>query len=286
MLSPLFPYPALLHRKGNERVLVVADLHIGWEVALADKGIHVPSQTPKMKEKLLKLVDLYKPTSLLFLGDVKHTIARVELSEWRDVPDLFETLVQKVHEVKVVLGNHDGTLEPLLPSKVQVIPSTGVALSDAGFFHGNAWPAPELLQCRSLVIGHVHPIVAFRDLLGFRMTAQVWVRAGINGEQLVRAFLKGTGFRLKASENPFEVLQKNFRVKFKASEFYIMPYFNEFLGGRSINRATAGRSEKMRKSREYLGPLLRSGGIDVENAETYLLDGTFLGTVNQLRSLS
>lgn len=286
MLSPLFPYPALLHRKGDKRVLIVADLHIGWEVALVERGIHVPSQTPKMKEKLLRLVDLYKPTSLLFLGDVKHTIARVELGEWQDIPDLFEALVQKVDDVKVVMGNHDGTLEPLLPSKVQIIASSGIALFDVGFFHGNAWPAPELLQCRSLVIGHVHPIVAFRDPLGFRITAQVWVRARIDGEQLVRAFLKGMGFRLKAGEDSFKVLQKNFHVKLKASEFYIMPYFNEFLGGRPINRAVAGRSKRIGKSTEYLGPLLRSESIDVENAETYLLDGTFLGTVAQLRSLS
>ncbi len=286
MLSPLFPHPALLFRKGRERVLIVADLHIGWEVALAEQGIHVPSQTPKIKEKLLQLVDLYKPSSLLLLGDVKHTIARVELGEWRDIPDLFEALIQKVGEVKVVLGNHDGTLEPLLPSKVQIIPSTGVALSDAGFFHGNAWPAPELLQCRSLIIGHLHPTVAFRDPLGFRMTAQVWVRAAINREQLVRAFLKGIGFRLKAGENPFKVLLKNFRVKFKASEFFIMPYFNEFLGGRPINRSVMSRSKRFGRSIEYLGPLLRSGSIDIEDAEIYLLDGAFLGTIGQLRSLS
>jgi len=264
----------------------VADLHIGWEVALAEQGIHVPSQTPKMKERLLKLVDLYKPTSLLFLGDVKHTIARIELDEWRDIPDLFEALTQKVGEVTVVMGNHDGTLEPLLPSKVQIIPSTGTALLDAGFFHGNAWPAPELLQRRSLVIGHVHPTVAFRDPLGFRITAQVWVRARIYREQLVRAFLKGMGFRLKASDEPFKMLQKNFHVTLKASEFYIMPYFNEFLGGRPINRAVTGKSDRFGRSIEYLGPLLRSGSIDIESAETYLLDGTFLGTVSQLRSLS
>jgi len=264
----------------------VADLHIGWEVALAEQGIHVPSQTPKMKEKLLKLVDLYEPTSLLFLGDVKHTIARVELGEWRDIPDLFEALIEKVGEVKVVLGNHDGNLEPLLPSKVQMTPSTGVALFDVGFFHGNAWLAPELLQCRSLVIGHVHPTVAFRDPLGFRITAQVWVRATIDRELLARAFLKGMGFRLKAEEDPFKVLRKNFGVKLRASEFYIMPYFNEFLGGKPINRGVAGRSHSAGKSIEYLGPLLRSGSIDIENAETYLLDGTFLGTVGQLRSLS
>ena len=114
----------MLLRKGENRVLVIADLHIGWEIALADQGIHVPSQTPRIKEKLLKLVDLYKPTSLLFLGDIKHTIARAELGEWRDIPDLFEALCQKVSDIKVVLGNHDGNLEPLLPSAVKLVDST------------------------------------------------------------------------------------------------------------------------------------------------------------------
>ena len=275
----------MLLRKGENRVLVIADLHIGWEIALADQGIHVPSQTPRIKEKLLKLVDLYKPTSLLFLGDIKHTIARAELGEWRDIPDLFEALCQKVSDIKVVLGNHDGNLEPLLPSAVKLVDSTGIALFDAGFFHGNAWPAPEILQCHSLVIGHVHPTVAFRDPLGFRITAQVWVRARINQKQLAKTFLSGMGYKVKTGENPFKLLKRDFNAKFRASEFYIMPYFNEFLGGRPINRSS-DRYGKSGKSIEYLGPILRSGGVDIENAETYLLDGTFLGTVGQLRSFS
>jgi len=286
MLSPLFPYPAMLLRKGKDRILAIADLHIGWEVALAEQGIHVPSQTPKMKEKLLKLVNLYRPSGLLFLGDVKHTIARVELGEWRDIPDLFEALLQKVPDIKVVLGNHDGNLEPLLPSAVQILPPTGIAMFDTGFFHGNAWPTPELLQCRRLVIGHVHPTVAFRDQLGFRITAQVWVRASVNGRQLVKAFLKGIGYRTKVGDDPFKLLSRNFGVKFKVSEFYIMPYFNEFLGGRPINRRVGGRYEGRGQSTEYLGPLLRSGSVDIEGAEVYMLDGTFLGAVSQLRSFS
>jgi len=283
LLSPLPPYPAMLLRKGKERVLIVADLHIGWEVALTQEGIHIPSQTPKMKDKLLKLIDLYKPTSLLFLGDVKHTIARVELEEWRDIPDLFEALGKKVADIKVVFGNHDGNLEPLLPLTVKTYPPTGIALREAGFFHGNAWPAPEVLQCRSLVMGHVHPTVMFRDPLGFRITAQVWVKAQLNRKRLARAFLKGLGITLKTDADPFESLRQRFRVQVRTSELLIMPYFNEFLGGRPINRRS---TEKGAKSIEYLGPLLRSGSVDIENAETYLLDGTFLGTVNQLKSLS
>lgn len=274
----------MLLRKDKERVLIVADLHIGWEIALAHKGIHIPSQTPKIREKLLKLIDLYKPTSILFLGDVKHTIARVEFEEWRDIPELFESLRQKVDDIRVVLGNHDGNLEPLLPPMVKIFPPSGTAIGDAGFFHGNAWPAPELLRCRSLVVGHVHPTVMFRDPLGFRTTAQIWVKARVNKKQLAEAFLKSNSIKLRPNTNPFEMLHQRFSIQFKASELFIMPYFNNFLSGKPINRRKSTDSRV--KSVEYLGPVLRSKSVDVENAETYLLDGTFLGTVSQLRSLN
>lgn len=282
MLFPLPPYPAFMVQKGKERILILADLHIGWEVALAQEGIHIPSQTPKMKNKLLELIGLFKPTSLLVLGDVKHTIAGIELGEWQDIPDLFEALSQKVNDIKVILGNHDGNLEPLLPQSIEIIPQTGVALFETGFFHGNAWPAPELLQCNNLVIGHVHPTVTFRDPLGFRISAQVWVKARLNKKNLARAFLKGIGVRSKLGEDPLNLLNQRFNIRFKASELLIMPYFNAFLGGRPINRGTSARRGK---SVEYLGPVLRSKSVDMENAETFLLDGTFLGTIKQLRSL-
>jgi len=283
LLSPLPPYPAMLLRKGRERVLIIADLHVGWEVALADKGIHVPSQTFKMRDKLLRLIDFCDPTRILMLGDIKHTIARVELGEWKDIPELFETLTQRVKDIEVVLGNHDGNLEPLLPSSVKIFPSTGTAIADVGFFHGNAWPSPELLQCRSLVMGHVHPTVMFRDPLGFRITAQVWIKTEINQKRLAKAFLNSTGLKVKLDEDSLEALQGNFKVRLKASELFIMPYFNDFLGGRPINRRS---SVKKPESVEYLGPILRGGNVDIENAEVYLLDGAFLGTVNQLKTLS
>jgi len=236
-----------------------------------------------MLNKLLPLIDVCKPSSLLFLGDVKHTIAKIALEEWRDIPDLFEALTKKVDDIQVILGNHDGNLEPLLPEKVKILPSTGTTVGNVGFFHGNAWPAPELLSCHSLVMGHVHPTVAFRDPLGFRITAQVWVKAKLNGEKLARAFLKLLGAKIEANTDATKLLRQHSNVRMKASELLIMPYFNDFLGGRPINRRGQDRYSR---SVEYLGPVLKSGGVDLDNAETYLLDGTFLGTISQLRSLS
>jgi len=280
-IKPLQPYPALLLQSKSERALVVADLHIGWEVLLTQKGVHVPSQTSKILDKILRLIEEYKPTRLIFLGDVKDAIAKIEMEEWRDIPDFFEALEKKVPEIQVIPGNHDGNLEPLLPESVKILPSTGVIFGDVGLFHGHAWPAPELLGCRSLITSHIHPMVTFRDPMGFRITRQVWVKAACDGEQLAKSLLEHLGVKVNA--NPSSLLREQFNVRLRVSQLFIMPSFNEFLGGRPINEKKRGKDERYGA---FIGPVSHSGSINLDNAEIYLLDGTFLGTLNQLKTLS
>lgn len=277
----LRPFPALLLRKKAERVLVVADLHIGWEAALAEKGIHVPSQTQKTLSVMVQLIKSHKPTRLLFLGDVKHTVATAEWGEWQDIPDFFEAVGKMVDDIQVIPGNHDGNLKPLLPETVKILPSTGVVLwKNWGLFHGHTWPAPELLGCRALIIGHVHPVVAFRDPTGFRVTRQVWVRTECNSARLAKSVLKNLNV---TGEKPADLLKERFNVKLRVSQLYIMPSFNSFLGGQTMNKKDISKSAG---SEMFIGPVLRYRSVNIDNAELYLLDGTFLGSINQLRGLS
>jgi len=51
MLTLLMPHPAALVKSTKKKTLVIADPHLGWEIALQQKGIHVPSQTPKLLKK-------------------------------------------------------------------------------------------------------------------------------------------------------------------------------------------------------------------------------------------
>ena len=280
-MKPMKPYPALLLQEETKRILVVADLHIGWEAALAEKGIHVPSQTPKILTKMLRLIKSCAPTGLIFLGDVKHAIARVQTEEWRDVPDFFETLGKKVPDIQVVPGNHDGNLAALLPASVDILPTKGVVVGDVGLFHGHAWPAPELLECETLIMGHVHPVVAFRGPLGFRIRRQVWVKTRCDTARLARSLLKYMG--IKVDTNPVGLLEKQFDVEVRVKNFFIMPSFNDFLGGQTINTKSVGRGAR---SRGFIGPILRSKSTDIDGAELFLLDGTFIGTVEQLRRLT
>ena len=277
MLRLIPNHPAILIKEGQRKTLVIVDLHIGWEMALSEKGIHVPTQTSRLLKKLKELISAYKPEKLLILGDVKHTVATAELSEWQDIPDFFNELKREIKEILVIRGNHDGNLEPLLPENIKVLSATGIAIGEVGFFHGHRWPSPVLLKCKTLVMGHVHPVVAFQDPAGFRITKQVWVKAKCNGIQLTRILLQR--HKIKIEKNPEETLLKHYKIKPKTSNLFIMPSFNEFLGGKPLNKGKSGEER-------IVGPILRSEAVDMENAETYLLDGTYLGTLNQLKPLS
>lgn len=281
MITLLPPYPAALIKTQKTRTLVIADLHIGWEIALSQKGIHVPTQMPKLLGRLTELIAMYKPERLLILGDVKHTVATAEMGEWHDVPDFFNELKKQVHEICVLRGNHDGNLEPLLPENIRLLPATGTIISDVGLFHGHQWPSLTLLKCKSLVMGHVHPVVVLRDPAGFRITKPVWVKTICNGAQIAKVLLVKHG--IKIERTPEETLRKHCKITPKTTQLFIMPSFNEFLGGKPLN---ASKPSGDAKAEKIVGPVLRSEAVDIENAETYLLDGTFLGTLNQLRSLS
>jgi putative SbcD/Mre11-related phosphoesterase len=259
--------------------VVLGDLHIGWEVTLSQQGIHIPSQTGKMLQRLRAIIEKTHPTRIIMLGDVKHSVTGAELEEWRDVPDFFEALLKLVPSVQVIVGNHDGNLEPLTPSKVQILPSTGLALSAKfGLLHGHAWPSPKILGCETLILGHLHPAVTLRDALGYRLTKPAWVTAPCDAKKLVRGTLTAAGIKPKG--NLEKQLMEELGVKLAAVRCVFVPPFNDFLGGRPVN----SRRIEETHAGERLGPVLRSGAVDMDGAEVHLLDGTYLGRVKQLKS--
>jgi putative SbcD/Mre11-related phosphoesterase len=280
MLNLLLPQPAALIKTEKTKTLLIADPHLGWEMQLQEKGIHVPSQTQKILNKLIAIITEYKPDALVIVGDVKYTVVSSKVGEWQDIPDFFQKLQDYISDVAIVRGNHDANLEPLLPENVRLLPATGIVLGDVGVFHGHKWPSPALLGCKTLVMGHLHPVVVFRDPTGFKVTRQVWMRANCNAEELAKTLLQKHGIKIEGSVA--ETLQEHYNTKLKTTELFIMPSFNDFLGGRPINET---RPRKEIGAEALIGPVLRSEAVDVDNADLYLLDGTYLGTLNQLRRL-
>src|SRR5690606_36024408 len=175
-------------------------------------------------------------------------VPKTSWQERREVPDFLRQLSARVR-VDIVLGNHDVNLADMAPLGVRVHPSTGIVREGRGYFHGHTWPEEKVVLSRQLVAAHLHPAVRLKDPLGNSQSHPVWVRAPIQSEVIEEHY----GFA-------------------SSGEIIIMPAFNPLCGGLALNEP----AEDMR------GPLLAMA--DMEHARLYLLDGTDLGLLAEIKA--
>jgi putative SbcD/Mre11-related phosphoesterase len=277
LIRLLTPWPAML-LEGEERVLIASDFHLGLEYELAKMGISIPYQTERILGELLSLIEEHSPERLLLIGDIKHGVPITSFQEGREIQRFFSALMEEVSSIDVIRGNHDGSLQQLVPEGVVIHPSRGIILGEEyriAAFHGHAWPSPKLMDADLLVMGHNHPTVVLRTPLGIRVSQRVWVKGRSTGSSLARVFLDQAG--ISPGDDPINTFRSHFRVDAKDPEVILMPAFNDLLGGLPINSEPP---------ENLLGPLLRSGALKIDDFEVYLLDGTYLGRVGFLRGLA
>ncbi|MDV3293022.1 MAG: metallophosphoesterase family protein [Nitrososphaerales archaeon] len=240
---------ALIFSDSSESSLLISDLHLGLEKEMARKGFRIPSYTMKMVERIRNIAEVHRCDRIVILGDVKHSVGRVEDIDWGVIPWFFETMLDLFPAVEVVPGNHDAKIRTVLPQRVILHGSDGAIIghgrTKVGVAHGHAWPSEKAIATRNLVIGHSHFTYEMRDNLGTRSRESVWVFA------------------------KYDVAEMNERAgyvprKDGEGELRVMPPFNRMVGGQPINR---------KKSFEF-GPVLSSGAISLEKADIFLLDGT------------
>ena len=240
---------AIVFEAGGSSTLLISDLHLGLEKELAKKGFRLPAYSVRMVERVKRIAESYGTRRLAVLGDVKHTVGKVEDIDWGVVPWFFDTMLDLFERVEVVPGNHDGGIKSVLPPRVVLHASQGAVLGEGrdriGVAHGHAWPLEEAIATRRLVIGHSHFTYEMRDSLGSRTREVVWVTAGYDVAEL----MKGAGYKSRAKGR---------------GKLTVMPPFNRLVGGQPINRS---------KSFEF-GPVLSSRSLSLEDADIFLTDGT------------
>ena len=276
MYRLLTPWPAMLV-EAEERILLVTDLHLGIEYELAKMGISIPYQTDRFLGELMDLVREHRPNRIVILGDMKHGVPITSFQEKREIPRFFRALLDEVERVDLVRGNHDANIQNLAPEEVEIHPSRGLILGDSyrvAALHGHAWPYPPLLTADLIVMGHNHPAVQLNTPLGVRITRRAWVRGTPVPAKLAGALLSQGGKKPEGS--PLAAFEKVFGMAMGAPQMVVMPTFNDLMGGLPVNQEAP---------KSLLGPLFRSGAVDVEDFDVYLLDGAFLGKVSFLRTL-
>jgi len=237
--------PALLL---ENKILVIADLHIGLEHEIYKSGITIPSQVKKLEERIDKLIKQTKAKHLVLLGDVKHQVPTISWQEQREIPE-FLNHFSKI-KISIVKGNHDGNIERLAPKGIDVYDSSGFKINNFLLIHGHAWPEKNILDAEYIIMAHVHPAVEFWTE-NFRSIEPCWLRCDIDNEKLF----------------------KKYKIKTQVKQGIVMPSFNHLIGGMAFN------SEDF----EPLGPLLNNEILKWKKSEVYLLDGTYLGKLEDLK---
>ncbi|MEM4259200.1 MAG: metallophosphoesterase [Candidatus Pacearchaeota archaeon] len=157
----------LLLTNDNERILVIGDLHLGYEESLNKAGIMVSRRM--FKEIISELDRTFNfvggnVNKIILLGDVKHNFGGILMQEWNDVLGLMDYLSKKCERIIIVRGNHDNILKPILRKR-------GLKMhnyyfwKDFCFLHGHEdfeaiWKKKGIGY---LVVGHGHPALRLKE---------------------------------------------------------------------------------------------------------------------------
>ena len=243
--QPIPNEPALFCK--NNKLLIVADLHIGIETELREQGLNPPLQTPIITKNIISLCKKYKPEEIILLGDVKHNIPSSTYRERKDVKELLEVLTNYA-TIHILPGNHDGNIKRYSSKNIIIHPSDGLIIDDFGLLHGHRWPRKDLIKCKYIIIGHSHPTVMFTDRLGYKTFEPCWILGVCLKEKIMKKY--------NIESNP---------------KVIVVPAFNKLSGGLAVNREG------------IMGPFKNI--LDIENSKIFLLDGTFLGRVKEIKIL-
>lgn len=241
---PVLDHPLL--RIPELSAICGGDLHIGLEAEFSERGVHIPSQTFRMLEGIISIRE--SEERLILLGDVKHQVPFSSPQEYRELPVFLGKLAKAFRSVEIVKGNHDGNIESFLPSnRVHIHPATGFEEDGFGFIHGHTWPSERVMNCSLLLMAHNHPAVMLEDNMGKTHTEPCWLRCK---------------FSDKAERRFTEV----------PDDLIVVPAMNPLLTGSPVNI----------EGKNLMGPLFAQGLVDMSEIEIYLLDGIYLGNLQDL----
>ena len=155
--------------EGEKKILVVGDLHLGYEEVLNQAGIFL---TRKMFEESIKYFDLIfdkigKIDYIILLGDVKHNFGNILKQERNEVLGIFDYLSTKLNKdgrLIITKGNHDNILEPIVKKRESVEIRDYFILDSFVFLHGDRdFPVIYDKKIKYWIMGHGHPAVKLSD---------------------------------------------------------------------------------------------------------------------------
>jgi len=188
----------------NEGILVIGDLHIGYEHLYEQSGLQISlGLTSQILDDLKKILNhikaVYTLKKIVFIGDIKHyfNTQYEEKKEFFKILNLVEKYVKNPKtDIILIKGNHDTfDLTTKKSKKVHIE-------DDIAFTHGHR-DSLELYdkKIKYVVMGHIHPSVKISEKKGVK-------------KEIFKCFLEG---------------------KYKNKTFIVVPSFFNVTEGKNVN---------------------------------------------------
>lgn len=201
-------------------ILVIGDLHLGYDSMLKDQGINLLfdqlEETKKELEMIIKRIKaIYTLKKIILLGDIKHhfQFQREEISDLRNFLKFLEKYLPK-ENIILIKGNHDTfTLKDYKLHDFHIE-------DELAFTHGEI-PFPELFKnknIKTIITSHIHPAVMIKDKINIK-------------KEKYKCFLVG---------------------KYKKKQFIILPSFFSITEGTEISEYGKGEKYQQIVPRENL----------------------------------
>jgi uncharacterized protein len=145
-----------------ERVLAVADLHLGYAWAHRLSGQLMPvTPANDTLDRLVELQNHYAPREIVVLGDIVHRAMALPILEG-EIRGLFNA-ISRQSQLTFLGGNHDRNLDRLLKQWLIPIELTSERIVGAHrLVHGDAAVSAHNTTSR-IVMGHEHPAISIGD---------------------------------------------------------------------------------------------------------------------------
>ena len=149
----------------KEKVLILADTHIGYEESLNKQGVLIPRfQFKDIIERLEKVFEkVGNVDKIIINGDIKHEFGTISEQEWRHTLRLIDFLSKYCNEIILIRGNHDTILGPIA-KKRNIKVEDYIKFRDILVIHGHKIPSKYVLKgIKTIIIGHEHPAVTLKE---------------------------------------------------------------------------------------------------------------------------
>ena len=174
----------------RKKILVIGDLHLGYEEVLNEAGVFV---TREMFKEMIEYFDrvferIGEVDYVILLGDVKHEFGGILRQEWNDVLGLFDYLegkLEKKGEIVIIKGNHDTILEPIVRKRKRIRLENYFIVRDYCFVHGDReFKEMKDKEIKYWIMGHGHPAVKISDRIKIEKY-KCFLRGKYKGKEII-----------------------------------------------------------------------------------------------------